>query len=160
MTPPDGTEAEGRAIAQGFIRQIAFDDPAFVWEDRLTSKIDAALRARTAEWDEAQRKYGLASRLVTRLPLCQDHRDKFDPEHCQACRAERAEQERDRLAERVRAVEEALGAMFNHPAFRPHRDGYIDLADDELTPDAIDWRDVLLAARTALQAGARIRSDS
>ena len=41
---------------------------------------------------QAERERDLAKRLVNRLPLCPDHRDKFQPEQCQACRAEQAEQ--------------------------------------------------------------------
>jgi hypothetical protein len=56
---------------------------------------------------EAQRD--LAKRLVSRLPLCQDHRDKFDPEHCQACRAERAEARERALEEGAHAVARGSG---------------------------------------------------
>ena len=74
-----------------------------VERDVLCNRV-RSLRQRLAD-AEAQRD--LARRLVLRLPLCQDHRDKFDSEHCQACRAERAEA-------RVRELEGALREVERH----------------------------------------------
>src|SRR6185503_5379109 len=59
---------------------------------------------------QAERERDLAKRLGNRLPLCSDHRDKFQPEQCQACRAEQAEQalaaKAYYIADRERAITE------------------------------------------------------
>lgn len=85
-------------------RQIAEQQRLGTIIQEQSEHLDSA-RQRLAD-AEAQRD--LAKRLVARLPLCQDHRDKFDPEHCQACRAERAEARGRELEEAARhTVDEA-----------------------------------------------------
>jgi hypothetical protein len=71
-----------------------------VWPDDMVA-LCAAVEA-------AQREAGLAKRIVNRLPLCPDHRDKFDPDACQACRAERLEAEATRLRAEVERLTIAL----------------------------------------------------
>lgn len=69
-------------------------------EMRLMLCLPAAQKA-LEQVERAARESDLAKRLVNRLPLCHDHRDKFAPDQCQACRAEQAEARAVRLEEQL-----------------------------------------------------------
>src|SRR5688572_1255552 len=75
---------------------------------RLGAHHEAQLSALRAQITEQAAKLDLAKRLVNRLPLCQDHRDKFSPEDCQACGRERAERQAAKHAARCTALEKGL----------------------------------------------------
>jgi len=131
MTPPDGTAAQARAIVGAYYgAHKPLCDAALCRTCQVAKAcagaVATALRVRTAERDEAFKNWQTQANL--QIPL---------------------QQERDRLAERVKAVEEAL----NRALFR------FD-ASETFLADGREWHPgriapVTLAELRALQAGAR-----
>ena len=156
MTLPDGPEAEARAICDAGC-ELADDKPLSI---ACHCVCRAALRARTAERDEARRLLGVDARAhIEARQALRDERDRLAAETARLTAVYHLEREeimsqRDRLAERVRAAGPIVQAAQRWGELQTARG--LEAMSYPHTAKIIEAEKALIGL-LALQAGARGR---